>query len=320
VPDDFDSVVADRCSAVDDVPIPADLWSRVQFKVLNHMPVQRTEKEATMIDLETRSPTDEHKAPKRVLLAALLAAAAVVAIAVVAVQNDDPVSPASQPSSPATLPPTTATVAATTLTVPPITPPQPLFGATDAPVAPGTYYVDNFDGTPTTRLFVTVGDGWSTFDDWGLSKGDGQAMTFSHPNRVFLDACHPDDGYHPGPLTTVDGLVTALREQEGWVDVTSPADISINGYAGKTFQRKTPADFSACTSSGPLPDFPSWEIDTPGGIRGWSSYPPGDTESVLVLDLDATIVVVETRVNAGQPPEAHAELAAMLESIDIEQA
>ena len=35
MPDDFDSVVADRCSAVDDVPVPADLWSRVQFKVLD---------------------------------------------------------------------------------------------------------------------------------------------------------------------------------------------------------------------------------------------------------------------------------------------
>ncbi len=43
--DDFDSVVADRCRAVDDVPVPTDMWSRVQFKVARPRPVQFTEDE-----------------------------------------------------------------------------------------------------------------------------------------------------------------------------------------------------------------------------------------------------------------------------------
>ena len=59
MPDDFDSLVADPCSAVDDVPVPADLWSRVQFKVLDRLPVRFIEEELTMIDLETRArPTN----------------------------------------------------------------------------------------------------------------------------------------------------------------------------------------------------------------------------------------------------------------------
>ena len=187
-----------------------------------------------MIDLETPSQTDEHrKGPKRVLIAGLLAAAAVVAIALVAIREDDPVSPADQPSP--------------TVTVPPTTPPQALFGATSGALAPGTYFVDEVDGTPTPRILVTVGAGWSSDGDWCLTKGDGQGMTFSRPDRVFLDACHPNDGYHPGPVTTLDGLVTALSEQGGWVDVTAPADISIDGYAGKAFQRNTPADFADCS-------------------------------------------------------------------------
>ena len=78
-------------------------------------------------------------------------------------------------------------------------------------------------------------------------------MTFSRPDRVFLDACHPGDGYHPGPLTTLDGLVAALSEQGGWVDVTAPSDISVDGYAGKAFQRTAPADFSDCSTRGSLP-------------------------------------------------------------------
>ncbi len=80
-----------------------------------------------------------------------------------------------------------------------------------------------------------------------VRDGLGQGMTFTRPEKVYLDACHPSDGLHTGPLTTLDGLVTALSEQRGWVDVTAPADISIDGYASKTFRRSAPTDLSECT-------------------------------------------------------------------------
>jgi hypothetical protein len=142
-------------------------------------------------------------------------------------------------------------------------------------------------------------------------------MTFSRPDRVFLDACHSSDGFYPGSLTTLDGLVAALSEQGGWVDVTTPRDISVDGYAGKAFQRKSPASFADCSAT-PFSPFRSWENDNPDG-KGWSYYPPGDTESVLVLDLDGTIIIVEARVNAGQTAAAHAEIAAVLNEIRIER-
>ena len=47
-------------------------------------------------------------------------------------------------------------------------------------------------------------------------------------------------------MTTVDGLVAALSEQQGWADVTAPSDISVDGYSGKTFQRTAPAVLSDC--------------------------------------------------------------------------
>ena len=72
-------------------------------------------------------------------------------------------------------------------------------------------------------------------------------MQFSQPAGVFLDACHTNvPSYHQGPVTTLDGLVAALTEQRGWVNVTVPTDISIDGYAGKAFQRTAPADMSDC--------------------------------------------------------------------------
>jgi hypothetical protein len=287
------SVLEHRPTTNSSAPIAA----RFEF---NRLPAQFTEEEATMIDIEAPSQTDHHRrGPKRVLLAALVAAAAVVAIALVAIRKDDPVSPADQPS------PTV------TVTVPPTTPPQALFGGSSRSLAPGTYFLDEVEGTPTTQILVTVGAGWSTFDNWAIVKGadEGQdGMTFSRPPRVFLDACHPSAGDHPGPLTTLDGLVAALREQGGWIDVTTPSEISIDGYAGKAFQRAAPTDTSDCGDD--LADANLVGTDQ-------SIYQPGETSTVWVLDLEGTTIVLETRVRAGQPAEVHAELAAMLDSIRI---
>ena len=88
-----------------------------------------------------------------------------------------------------------------------------------------------------------VGTPESTEDDIGR-------ITFSRPDEVYLDACHLDDGFHPGPVTTLDGLVAALGEQRGWVDVTAPSDISVDGYPGKTFQRTAPV-LSDCPNMSP---------------------------------------------------------------------
>ncbi len=130
-------------------------------------------------------------------------------------------------------------------------------------------------------------------------------MTFSRPDRVFLDACQPSDGDHPGPLTTLDGLTTALSEQAGWINVTTPSDISIDGYAGKAFQRTVPADLSTC-------------VETRLNSGEQSVYSPGKTVTSWVLDLNGDY---DRRRSAGstpgQPAEVAAEIAAMLDSIRI---
>ena len=331
MPDDFDAEVANRFKVFDDVPVP-DTWSRVQFKVLDRMPVEFTDEGATMIDLATPVPTDHRQQrPKRVLVAVLAAAAAVVAIAVVATRDDD-ATPADQPSP--------------TVTVPPTVPPQALPNVSyGGPIAPGTYYVDEVDGTPTPRIFATIGTGWrdpcGQCEGWGIWKrvphpDDGPfnenlqrdigSMSFSHPDAVYSDACHWEAGNHPGPVDTVDGLVTALIEQKGWTDVTAPSDISIDGYVGKAFQRTALADMSDCTTRryhtrtggglGPHPDFRSWEI------RGEfnDQYEPGETETLWVIDLDGTMVVISTGALPEPSAGAPADFAAdVLDSIRIER-
>jgi hypothetical protein len=321
--DDFDSVVADRFKVLDDVDVP-DTWSRV----LDRVPVPDTPERGavatemvTLIDLEPPVPTDpRRKGPMRVLVAGLLAAAAVVAAIVVVAGRDDAVNPADDP--------------APSVTVPPPTTPLPLYDAAegqDAPLEPGTYFVDEVQGTPTPRIFVTVGSGWSTSGS-GLGmfigrhpEGDVGYIGFSRsPHQVFLDGCHLSDGYYPGPVTSLDGLVAALSEQRGWVDVTAPSDISIDGYAGKTFQRTaadaavlSDCDFTSNRQERLVPALLSWE-----GEFDWADgpgYEPGASETLLVLDIDGTVVVIHSELFPGPPEWAPAEFANVLDSIRIER-
>jgi hypothetical protein len=303
MPDDFDSVVAARCSAVDDVPVPADLWSRVQVKVLDGLPVQFTEGETTMIDLETPRHTDAHQERTRRVLVAGLLAAAVVAIALVAIRTDDRVTTSDQPSPTVTVPVTVA--------------PRALFGTPGEEFVPGTYYVDEVEGTATRRIFVTLGDGWTNFGDKVIGSDVGGTARFSRADRVYADACHASEGFHPGPVTTLDGLVTALTEQQGWADVTAPTGVTVSGYTGKQFQRIAPADQTGCnTNDAP---FRSWETDGVGE-PDYFWYQRGDTETVLVLDVNGTIIIINTVASDGREDPAAAPLAAMLDSIRIEQA
>jgi len=196
-------------------------------------------------------------------------------------------------------------------------PPRALFGSPDEQFVPGTYFVNEVDGSPTPRILVTIRAGWTnTAEGWGIGQDDVGFITFSRPDSVFLDACHWSDGYHPGPVTTLDGLVAALSEQGGWVDVTAPSDISVDGYVGQAFQRTAPSEFTGC--AGPHP-FRGWENEDEDGNKGWSYYEPGEIETLWILDLDGTIIIINTRIGSDQPAAAHAEFAAVLDSISIDR-
>ena len=112
--------------------------------------VRFTDDGVTIVDLETPVPREpRRKVPPRVLVAGLVAAAVVVAIALVVTRAGDDAVPADQPAP----------------TAPPTTPPRALFGMPRPSelLAPGTYFVDEVDGTPTPRIFVTIGAGWTSF-------------------------------------------------------------------------------------------------------------------------------------------------------------
>jgi hypothetical protein len=189
--------------------------------------------------------------------------------------------------------------------------------------SPGTYYVDEVDGTPTPRIFATLDAGWTDMVNgsmWMMAKGDrpGEGstgiMTITNPVAVFSDPCHPTDGFHPGPVDTVDGFVTALTAQQGWADMTAPSDIAVDGYVGKAFQRTAPADMSGCTTEDS--NFLSWEAATRDSVGA----APGQIETLWVLDIDGTVVVINAASSPGPSGTIDPGFAdAVLDSIRIER-
>ena len=283
----------------------------------------------TTVTLVDNGPAPSEPSTGRRWTSLIVAAAAVVfVVGVLVVFDRDDAPPADQPSP--------------TVTVPPVTPPPPraLFGTLDELLAPGTYFVDEVAGTPTPRIFVTIGTGWSTGSDReGIGRGgrggftpddrfDVGVISFSRPDRVYLDACHLSDGFHPGPVDTVDGLVAALTEQQGWAEVSAPLDISVDGYSGKTFQRTVPDPLSGCPNMTPghmrLPELDgnglnSW-LNEDSSSSGGYYYEPGQVETLMVLDIDGTVDVIHSNLWAGSSAADRAEFAAVLDSIRIARA
>ncbi len=225
--------------------------------------------------------------------------------------------------------------------------PRPLPNINGELYSPGTYFIDEVDGTPTPRIFATLDTGWmdvANDDGWMMAKGGAPEeggvglMTFSSsPVAVYSDPCRPTEGFYSGPVDTVDGFVTALTEQQGWAEVTVPSDISVDGYVGKAFQRTAPADMSGCTTQDCGTDFsgcdylagstvlagcweksifPSWQAAD--GTSAGSA--PGQIETLWVLDIDGTVVVISAAPWSGPSGTIDPGFAdAVLDSIRIER-
>ena len=108
-----------------------------------------------------------------------------VAIALVAIRNDDPVSPADQPSP--------------TVTVPVTVPPRALFGTPGEQFVPGDLLSSTRSKAPDTADLRHPRRRVDELGDWLIGIDVGGAMTFSRPDRCSSDACHASEGFHPGP-------------------------------------------------------------------------------------------------------------------------
>jgi hypothetical protein len=169
------------------------------------------------------------------------------------------------------------------------------------------------------RITFTVPDGWKGIEGWSVvpavessSPPGGAWLLFMRGGWLYSDPCGG-----PGPDiptgTTVDEFVTALVDHPD-LDVTSPVGVTLGGFSGKYLELRAPAN-TTTDELGPDPDGCNYYFVWEPGIYAQG---PNALWRIWVLDVDGVRVVVRSDSFPGTSPQVQAQLAAMVDSIQIE--
>ena len=172
------------------------------------------------------------------------------------------------------------------------------------------------------RITFTLPEGWTGFGGASIvptaesySPPGGAALLFMRGGWLYSELCGRPGS--PGPLiptgTTVDQFVTALVDHPD-LNVTSPVDVTLGGYSGKYLELQAPANIATNSDS-----------PEPGECAGYFVWEPGiyaqgpnDLWRIWVLDVDGVRVLVRSDSFPGTSPQVQAQLAAIVDSIQIE--
>jgi hypothetical protein len=234
-----------------------------------------------------------------------LAAAAVLVVAVVGYSLLPGVSGPGAPTTAPTALPTVAPSPSRTLT-------------------PGlkTVTIRPFVGDPpadddSISFTVQYPEGWLSSTEFGFFLKDPvkdpeqASLTFAHGLGLYSDPCRPTDGLEGqgDPLDipvgpTVADFATAL-DTHPLLDVTTPVDVTIDGYSGKYLELQVPADISGCVRYRPI-----------GGDTVYAQG-PAMRYRLWALDVDGIRVVITGYDYPATSAQHKAELQAMVDSIQI---
>ena len=219
-------------------------------------------------------------------------------------------------------PPTTAssptpipTSASTPTPIPTTAPTPPALTTVRRALEPGTYVT----GDPfRLRVTFTVPAGWEGhmggpyLVDLGRVGGVPGGVFFAIFERVPADPCHADQGFlDPPPGPTVDDLAMALASLPG-LDVTTPTDITVDGYRGKQLTLTAPDTFDGCTLS--REGYVIWQLP----LGATFTMTPGERDQVWILDVDGERLVVDVPELPSSTAQQRAEVQAILDSLQIE--
>jgi hypothetical protein len=192
--------------------------------------------------------------------------------------------------------------------------------------AGATYAIEDTNVTPV-RFVLSVPAGWETFDYALMGKTGGGTQNTSSLRtgfspwlvaNVYADPCHwQSSGFAiTGPSPTVDQLATALSQQLGRSG-SAPVDVTLGGYSGKKVDLSVPTDFDKSTCDGAI--FKTWlEGGAGGGGDGGFVYGPGQHNTVYILDIDGTPLVIDTMYMPTATAADKAELQAVIDSVSFE--
>jgi hypothetical protein len=186
----------------------------------------------------------------------------------------------------------------------------------DQPIEPGSYVTDT--GFPL-RVVFDVPEGWTKWLGgeesvalyWNsFNPPNGAALGFTLVGDVYADPCRwLTSRTEVGP--TVDDLAQALVDRPN-VEATSPADVTLAGYAGKYLEVTNPEDLSECDGG----KIQHWE--SPSGQSGRDDPHGGDRDRIWILDVDGVRLIMGAANQPDTPEDVLDQLAQMVESIHIE--
>jgi hypothetical protein len=230
--------------------------------------------------------------------------------------------------------PTSSPAATPTPTPPPSPTPSGPAALHDGPLAAGTYVTTPFalfgndacfvppqpgciDSTndDAIRISLTVPDGWSGSSEDGVSATDpqpdgpgGASLLFVRGASLYEDPCRTAATTSAAPEIPVGPTVEDFSEAVAahpLLDVTTPTDVTLAGYAGKYLELQVPVDISRC-----------------GAYRPWEPWyfaqGPGERWHLWILDVDGVRVVVQSIDHEATTATRRAELQAIVDSIQIE--
>ena len=200
----------------------------------------------------------------------------------------------------------------------PIPTAQPIPPLSTGSLEPGRYVFTSFlPGLDAShRITIDVPDGYKGFGEgWAAVKaGTNQtAVSTMVIGGVYADACQWQGTLlDRSAISSADEVVAALATQEG-LRVSTPTEVTLDGFAGTYMERRMPARTRVSDCDGA--QFRVY-LDAGGGARYLGRA--GHLSLLWVLDVDGVPLVIEASLDAGTSAQIRAELVQMVESIRID--
>jgi hypothetical protein len=187
----------------------------------------------------------------------------------------------------------------------------------NAVVEPGRYVFTTFDPNldASYRVTMDVPEGYLGFEGWAIFKpGTSQTGVSTWAiGDVYADACQwRGTLLDRSAVSSTDDVMAALANQQG-LRVSTPTDVTIDGFAGTYIERTFPARMSLSDCDGV--QFRVW-LNTGGGPRWLGS--PGQLDLLWILDVEGTPLVIDVSLEVDATAQDRAELLRMVESVQID--
>jgi hypothetical protein len=191
----------------------------------------------------------------------------------------------------------------------------PMLMQSNAALPPGRYVLRWSDAAavdggaigPSVAITIPT-DGWTSYERFAADKNHGSKAGISfvlwNVTDRYVDPCAAQqDIATPIPGPSVDELMTGLADQPGMAP-SSPVDVVVDGYAGKSIDLKGTVDIGTC----------------PNGFYPFNDkivQANGELDRVYAVDVDGFRLTFFARIPAGTSPAEQGELQSVIDSIDV---